>query len=142
MWTSISHGNEAMVFKPKFDQSFGWSAAIPRLETSNDLFVPPRSFDGTFRKIMRLSGVNEVWYNELLEEVVVMREDSSFTWEELQPKVIGVLIEVYGTQPNVHLDHVSLKWDKQDALIDNIIEMGLKPLMQTTNSGKLFSFKS
>ena len=30
IWTSLSHGKEAMVFKPKFDQSFGWNAEIPR----------------------------------------------------------------------------------------------------------------
>ena len=46
-------------------------------------------------------------YNELVEEVIVKREDPSFNWLELQPKVIAVLLETY-TLPkhSIHLDNI------------------------------------
>ena len=71
---------------------------------------------------------------------MVKREDASYKWTELQPKIIGVLIETHSIpKHSVHLDNVSLSWDKMDALIDNIITLGLTPLMQTTHSGLLYS---
>lgn len=90
----------------------------------------------SFRRLLKLVGVDEVTYNELVEEIVVKREDASYKWSELQPKIIGVLIETYSLpKHNIHLDNISLGWDKMDALIDNIITLGLTPLMQTTHSG-------
>ena len=68
---------------------------------------------------------------------MVKREDAQFQWIELQPKIIAVLLETYSMpKANIHLDNISLSWDKMDALIDNIITLGLTPLMQTTHSGK------
>lgn len=67
---------------------------------------------------------------------MVKREDAQFQWIELQPKIIAVLLETYSMpKANIHLDNISLSWDKMDALIDNIITLGLTPLMQTTHSG-------
>ena len=93
------------------------------------------------RRLLKVIGVDEVSYNELVEEIVVKREDAQFQWTELQPKIIAVLLETYSMpQANIHLDNISLSWDKMDALIDNIITLGLTPLMQTTHSGAIWKW--
>ena len=59
------------------------------------------------RRLLKIVGIEEVSYNELVEEVIVKREDPSFNWLELQPKVIAVLLETY-TLPkhSIHLDNI------------------------------------
>ena len=103
-------------------------------------------------------GVDEVAYDELIEEISVRREDEAYAWTDLKPKIIAALIEVFqeavmshqlakmshnsgmthhSIKDAYHLDNLSVRWDREDGIIDNIISAGLKPVLNQTNSGQV-----
>ena len=116
---------------------------------SNDSFL--------CRRLLKIVGVDEVAYDELIEEISVRREDEAYAWADLKPKIIAALIEVFqeavmshqlakmshnsgmthhSIKDAYHLDNLSVRWDREDGIIDNIISAGLKPVLNQTNSGK------
>ena len=109
------------------------------------------------RRLLKIVGVDEVAYDELIEEISVRREDEAYAWADLKPKIIAALIEVFqeavmshqlakmshnsgmthhSIKDAYHLDNLSVRWDREDGIIDNIISAGLKPVLNQTNSGK------
>jgi hypothetical protein len=81
-----------------------------------------------------------VRYNELLGEIVVFRsdDDSFLYWADIKAKIIAILIEFLPSKMPGRIDDNDLAdhWTKEDKLIDDIIILGLTPIMKETHSGR------
>ena len=94
-----------------------------------------------FRQILNVAGVTEVRYNELSDEIIVFRSEEELVyWSDLKAQVIAILIEFlphksHPIDDNELADH----WTAEDKLIDNVITVGLKPVMKKSSSGKIQS---
>lgn len=89
-----------------------------------------------FRQILNVTGVTEVRYNELLDEIIVFRSEELIYWTDLKAKVIAILIELLPHKsPPIDDSELADHWTAEDKLIDDLIKLGLKSVMVQSNSG-------
>ena len=80
-----------------------------------------------------------------MEEILVKREDTTYGWVDLKPKIIGVLIEIYSdTRPRHDAKYdqdISVKWDKVRLHIKSRFRKKTTPLPPTFFACSISKFR-
>ena len=67
--------------------------------------------------------------------IIVFRSKELIYWNDLKAKVIAILIELIPFKSTI--DELADHWTTEDKLIDDLIKLGLKSVMNQSNSGKI-----